>query len=71
MGDWISVKDKLPPAHLNVLFVGKRGGMFIGYIYNERTRIHEDGSVYVAVPNARRDRNGVYWMPLPEPPKEG
>lgn len=68
MSEWIAVKDRLPRLHENVLFVGKKGGMFIGYIFSER--VSEDGTVYVAVPNSRVNRYGKYWTPVPEPPKE-
>lgn len=57
---WISVKDRLPEAHTNVLFFG-RYGFFIGwYSYlMKKWRSDEYGEV----------KEVTHWMPLPNPPE--
>ena len=64
MNDWIPITEQLPPAYKNLLWTGKRGGMFIGYVYGDYRR--PDGSMCVHVPNARNMRSGVAWMELPK-----
>lgn len=68
MAEWISVKDRLPDKDTLVLCVGAKGGMFLGYI---QFFIGKDETAYTYVPNARGSRYAAFWMPLPEPPKEG
>lgn len=71
IGEWVSVKDRLPgtrhavlaytPHHKNIWAVS----------------MHEDGNWYIWSPGNRvlvdPDWYGpiTHWMPLPEPPKEG
>ena len=66
--EWISVHDVLPDQDALVLCVGAKGGMFLGYI---RYLYGNDKTAYVRVPNARSGRHAAFWMPLPEPPKDG
>lgn len=57
---WISVKDRLPEPHTNVLFFG-RYGFFIGwYSYlMKKWRTDECSEV----------QEVTHWMPLPKPPE--
>lgn len=65
MGEWISVEDRLP----------EHNGLYL--IYDEDTVRIADywAAVYGPVWNDMNDHNirywSRYWMPLPEPPKEG
>lgn len=62
MGEWISVKDKLPTDGQYVIFVCKNGDMFCG-------RYRRSGWViYGAKGRAMRGRIATYWMPQPERP---
>ena len=71
MAEWISVKDRLPEFGSTVLCwyeyfrYGDYNRMFqtfgIGNYYGEW-----GGEV-----RCGRDSSVLYWMPLPEPPKEG
>lgn len=65
---WISVKDAMPPANTLVLCVGAKGGMFLGMSYSNSSIT--ESPVFMLVPNSRSGRYAVYWMPLPEAPKE-
>lgn len=66
--EWIDVHDRLPDKDTLVLCVGAKGGMFLGFV---RYLYGDDKTAYVRVPNARSGRYAAFWMPLPEPPKEG
>lgn len=65
---WIPVTDRLPEDDVLVLCIGAKGGMFLGY---PRRVWDGESTAYTIVPNARGARYTKYWMPLPEPPKEG
>lgn len=60
MTDWISVKDRLPEPHTDVLFFG-RDGFFIGWYgyLMKKWRSDEFGEV----------QEVTHWMPLPTPPE--
>jgi hypothetical protein len=66
MSAWISTKDRLPEIEEAVLI----------YLdgYHIVARRHEDGEAWVVTWNGHamydeKDET-VYWMPLPDPPKE-
>ena len=65
MGEWISVKDRLPGVNEDVwCWSNKNGGeMFVGYIGYLTHEWTKNGSLYIG--------EVTHWMPLPEPPKEG
>ena len=57
-GEWISVKDELPPINQKVIVLTKRGFILIDYVLTlESTWWVSGGAV-------------THWMPLPEPPKK-
>lgn len=58
--EWISVKDRMPEPHTNVLFFG-RYGFFIGWYSHlmKKWRSDEYGEV----------QEVTHWMPLPNPPE--
>lgn len=60
--DWISVNDRLPEPHTDVLvtYAGASGRMYINVLY-----VMEDGT-WDASPWTPIH----YWMPLPKLPKE-
>ena len=62
---WIPVSERLPEKDVLVLYIGARGGMFLG----TNPWLFSDGSAYFSVPNSRRARFATHWMPLPEPPE--
>ena len=65
---WIPVTERLPEPDTLVLCKGRRGGLFIGqiWIYYEK-----DGEAYCHVPNSRRGRMAIAWMPLPKTTEDG
>ena len=66
MSEWISVKDRLPETHENVLFCedgNVRIGYYLGATYSKRVATFRDlRSAFSFC--------GTHWMPLPEPPEE-
>ncbi len=79
MGEWISVKDRLPEKQDPVLvyvppcshngeeYIGYVGMAYYTYSVNGGWWGGTDGSVYGAIGIIP---NPTHWMPLPEPPKE-
>jgi hypothetical protein len=79
VGDWISVKDRLPENQNPVIVfvphhVDEVKGTFLGYVgMAYYTRLGEgfwcgtDGNLYGAIGMIYPP---THWMPLPEPPKE-
>ena len=64
---WIPVTERLPKPATLVLCKGRRDGLFLG----EVTIYYENyGEAYCHVPNSRRGRVAVAWMPLPEVTEE-
>lgn len=70
MDKWISVKDRLPENEKPVLtFVGyedsMHGFMTVSayFCFDENPHWQWDGLL-------RDEQRTLYWMPLPEPPKE-
>ena len=65
---WISVKERLPK-------VGERVLLFSGVLQNELYEFDEcEGKHYwyrEELDSAIFIKDNDYWMPLPEPPKEG
>lgn len=67
MSEWIPVTERLPEPTGRILIANKRGkhfdidiGWWTGTYFDRPAR-----GVY------RRYQNVAYWMPIPEPPKEG
>ena len=72
MGEWISVKDRLPVECEDVLVRCKNGAMFVGYFrldYNKETQ----WMIHTVLSSARKLNKGrvTHWIPLPKQPKEG
>jgi len=70
---WISVKDSRPEKGQHVICSGKHGGMFAGafrggYEVDEEECV--SGFAWDLFGAPVPPRKFVYWMPLPEPPKE-
>lgn len=61
--DWISVKDRLPENSRSVLIYTKDGGIAEGSYSSEGGWVQFRWNV--------KNPKVIYWMPLPEPPKEG
>ncbi len=59
--EWISVKDRLPPLDIKVLFCDTDGWMYTGYNAEDgfETACGEECGTKVA-----------YWMPLPKLPED-
>lgn len=64
---WIPVTERTPGDKQNVLCVGARGGMFVGWVcdYCER-----DNGKAMAFANGSDGRYITHWMPLPKPPQK-
>lgn len=64
MGEWISVKDRLPQVGASVL-------LSVGTMYSAEGCLNDDGTYcqfrWGAILKAEEVNA---WMPLPEPPKE-
>ena len=57
---WISVKDFLPEKTGSTLICTKNGAVCTAKYYKGQQKW-----------NGYAGKNAAYWMPLPEPPKEG
>lgn len=58
MGEWISIKDRLPEQYTDVIVLYDFGRVGVNWTNKENEFIeHSDCKV-------------THWMPLPEPPKE-
>lgn len=62
---WISVKEKLPPFHKQVLVISG-GKIYVA----EELLTWEDGHAAIYIRDFGKWRKFTHWMPLPEPPKE-
>ena len=63
MTEWINVKDRLP----------EKGAMVIGYTLCNKVKVFRCSEYFddaVAVGGYIFGKDILYWMPLPEPPKE-
>ena len=72
---WTSVKDRLPENELMVIgYTPVDGYMFIGF-HRTKVAYGYDCSSWYIITSMRSTKkitkNVTYWMPLPEPPKEG
>jgi hypothetical protein len=66
MSEWISVKDRLPEKQTEVLVYRRnRGGLCNYECEIDFDRLCADGTWLY-----RDIYEVLYWMPLPEPPKE-
>ena len=78
VGDWISVKDRLPEPDTNVLWCAKYEPERVNAIrYCDRKwdiRITAfTGCINKGIPDVESYGDAcvpLYWMPMPEPPKE-
>ena len=60
---WISVKDRLPEFHVDILFyAGKKDGTLKGRFYRKSHKFISNGNKFHKV-------DVTHWMPLPEPPE--
>ena len=68
MSEWISVKDKLPELHEEVLVCNEEYGLSeLGFA----TVAVLDGTDWIETWDRRTEIHYItHWMPLPEPPKE-
>jgi hypothetical protein len=64
VNQWISVNDKLPATRKTVLIYDEYEGVSTGYYDSDYAKFRSIEDVY-------RSCNVTYWMPLPDPPKEG
>lgn len=69
-GKWIGVEDRLPECKQDVLMYFDTGNMAVGWWYDRDEVItfwsaYSDDGWYTDC-----DCEPLYWMPLPEPPKE-
>jgi hypothetical protein len=78
MSEWISVKERLPPAYLFVLVFCETGtdepsSFSLARWDNDHWTIIGDGeSVWDDLHwGINSDNEITHWMPLPEPPTEG
>ena len=63
VGDWISVKDRLPEKRGDYL-IYNTDGIVWPYWYNPEDKRWYDNCGYLT-------ESVTHWMPLPEPPKKG
>ena len=61
---WISVKDRLPEDGVDVIVCTNRNGRTVEFAYYRYQRKAWFRSCILLIPDV------LYWMPLPEPPKE-
>ena len=62
---WVSVEDRKPEPNTDIVFIAKYGDTYeidIGSMSKARK--------WCGYESWHRDENVIYWMPLPEPPKE-
>ena len=64
---WISVKERLPDKSCKVLVYCK-GNYITDVTYSKK---HEQFNNFDECEKSKNDFGVIYWMPLPEPPKEG
>ena len=62
MGEWISVKDRLP-VDMGTVLIAHKGGVSFAWF---------NGAYWTkgAATKHRPIKTVTHWMPLPEPPKE-
>ena len=64
MSEWISVKERLPDGRNDVL-------VYAGVLFPYITVGYYDGLWKFSFNDSEIAGGVDYWMPLPEPPKEG
>ena len=67
---WISVKDRLPEAGIEVLFCSPKKEMnccFVGYRAKENEYVDPEGNGLMP---RQIEKYYTHWMPLPKPPEE-
>jgi len=75
MGEWITVKNRLPPLNKEALFVNEKnqvsiGSMMIGSGADSLYCSAERDCVYFMDSLSKEWGECRYWMPLPQPPKD-
>lgn len=68
-GKWISVKERLPEEHENVL-VAVKSPFFVTLLNIDEMEYDEVKEEKTWLLHERGDYKITHWMPLPEPPKE-
>lgn len=63
---WISTKERLPEIGVPVLTYSK-----YGHVSDRTLKQYFNGKVYFTPDGLTPGSDIPYWMPLPEPPKEG
>ena len=64
--EWISVEERMPEKEGKYLICTTKGYVTFGYFGD-----YGNGKMTLYRDNPRFDyRNVIYWMPVPEPPKE-
>lgn len=66
MSEWVNVKDRLPDEGGNYLVTSNSGEPFISQFYKDRLEFGFPTPAF----NLWFPKGVIYWMPLPEPPKE-
>ena len=64
MGEWISVKDRLPEKEGRYLIYDGDRVDAADYIYNS-------GPIWLDTAEGYYNYKPTHWMPLPEPPRKG
>lgn len=67
MGEWISVDDRLPEKAGIYIIVDQYGNVMSRHFCKSQGKF----SGYWHFNGSAKYGNPRYWMPLPEPPKEG
>lgn len=70
MAEWVSVKDRPPEERVEVLIAFPHS-MCVGFLSNGRWCVNSGDGWCTGVYEEDGDALPLYWMPLPEPPKEG
>lgn len=70
MSEWISVKERLPEAYIDVLFMNASPeyGCYVGHRVPDGNWTDPEGN---GLTYEQIMKGCSHWTPLPEPPKEG
>ena len=71
MGEWISVKERVPKLDTPVIISTKCGNVFEAVRIRKNGRTYWTNSVWKWSPNMCEHTGPItHWMPFPEPPNE-